>query len=237
MNEEQKTMSSPLPLSRPQLIRMALVRLVAGILLLSALLLLPAGTLNYWQAWVYLATLFIPMGFVFAYLIAHDPALLERRMRMKEKQQAQARIIKLGSLCYALIFLLPGFDLRFGLSEIPPALVLAADACVLLGYALFIRVLLENSYASRIIEVAQDQRVITTGPYARVRHPMYSAILLMFLATPVALGSGRAMLPAVLLIAVIVARIIDEERLLANELKGYAEYMQSTRYRLLPGIW
>lgn len=230
-------MSSPTPLSRPQLIRMALVRIVAGIILLAALLLLPAGTLNYWQAWVYLATLFVPMTLVFTYLISHDPALLERRMRMKEKQQTQARIINLGSLCYALIFLLPGLDKRFGLSEITPALVIAADACVLLGYCLFIRVLQENSYASRIIEVAQDQRVITTGPYARVRHPMYSAVLLMFLATPVALGSWWAMLPAVLLVAVIVARIIDEERLLAQELKGYTEYMLNTRYRLLPGIW
>ena len=224
-------------LSRPQLIRMALVRIVAGIILLAALLLLPAGTLNYWQAWAYLATLFVPMTLVFAYLISHDPALLERRMRMKEKQQTQALIIKLGSLCYALIFLLPGLDKRFGLSEIPFAHVIAADVCVLLGYGLFIRVLQENSYASRIIEVAQDQRVITTGPYARVRHPMYSAVLLMFLATPVALGSWWAMLPAVLLVAVIVARIIDEERLLAQELKGYKEYMLNTRYRLLPGIW
>lgn len=236
MIAEQETMTSS-PLSRPQLIRMALVRIVAAFFLLAALLLLPAGTLHYWQAWAYLATLFVPMALVFAYLIARDPALLERRMRMKEKQQTQALIIKLGSLCYALIFLLPGLDQRFGLSEIPSALVFAADACVLLGYGMFVRVLRENSYASRIIEVEQDQRVITTGPYARVRHPMYSAILLMFLATPVALGSWWAMLPAVLLVAVIVARIIDEERLLAQELKGYTEYMLSTRYRLLPGIW
>lgn len=216
---------------------MALRRLTAGFFLLATLLFLPAGTLDYWQAWVYLATLFVPMTFVFIYLIRHDPELLERRMRMKEKEPAQLLLIKLGSLCYALIFLLPGLDRRFGLSEMSATFPIAADVCFLVSYALFIRVLRENSFASRIVEVEQEQRVITTGPYALVRHPMYSAILLMFLSTPVALGSWWALLPALLLVIVIIARILDEERLLEKELPGYTEYMQATRYRLLPHIW
>jgi len=223
--------------SQPQLIRMALRRISAAVVVLSVLLFLPAGTLDYWQAWAYFVTLFVPLTFVFFYLIRHDPELLERRMRMKEKEPTQSLIIKLGSLCYVLIFLLPGLDRRFGLSEVPATFSVLADVCVLLGYALFIRVLRVNSFASRIIEVEQEQRVITTGPYARVRHPMYSAVLLMFLATPIALGSWWALLPALLLVIVIVVRLLDEERVLVKELKGYREYMQATRYRLLPFVW
>lgn len=227
----------PSPLPQNQLVRMAAIRLLTGFILLAALLLLPAGTWRYWQAWLYLATLFIPMTLVFGYLIKHDPQLLERRLRTHEKDAAQSLLIKLGSLCYLLIFVLPGLAQRWGHPSLPAAVSIAADGVFLLGYGLFVRVLRENSYASRVVEVEAGQRVISSGPYAIVRHPMYSAILLMFLATPLALGSCLALLPAALLAAVIVARIFNEERLLAEQLPGYRQYMHTTRYRLLPGVW
>ena len=213
------------------------MRLVAGFIILLAMLLLPAGTVAYWEAWAYMAVLFVPVTLVFVYLLTNDPELLERRMRVKEKDAEQSFLVKLGCVCYVLAFLVPGFDRRFGWSHVPVAAVVVADVVVLLAYGLFILVLRENRYASRVVEVEQGQRVVTTGPYAIVRHPMYLAVLVMFLSAPVALGSWLAAIPALALVAVLVARIRNEEQLLAMELEGYQEYAQATRYRLIPGVW
>ena len=215
----------------------ALVRFTLGIAAVLALLLLPAGTAAYWQAWVYSAVLFIPMLLALTWLLRHDPALLERRMRTKEKEAEQGLIRTLGAISYLLVFVLAGLDRRFGWSQVWAGVVTVADLLVLLGYALFVRVLQENSYASRVIEVEAGQRVISTGPYRIVRHPMYLAILVMFGATPVALGSWWAVIPSLPLVAVLVARIRVEERLLGDRLEGYREYSQHTRHRLLPGVW
>lgn len=224
-------------LSRRQLIRMALVRFVPSVVMLLALILLPAGTLAYWEAWAYLAVLFAPVTLVLAWLLRNDPALLERRMRMKEKEAEQGLVIRLAWACLLLAILLPGLDHRLGWSRVPIAAVVVADILVLLGYALIFLVFRENSYASRIIEVEQGQRVVSTGPYAVVRHPMYVGVLIMYLCTPVALGSWWAVIPALPLVPVLVARIRNEEKVLAAELAGYAEYMRTTRYRLVPGVW
>jgi len=224
-------------LSRGQLATKALVRLLAGFTILAAMLFLPAGTLAYWEAWVYLAALFVPMSLGLAYLLTNDPGLLERRMRTKEKDAGQSVIVKVGSVFYVFAFLLPGFDRRFGWSYVPVVTVIAADFLVLLAYGLCILVLKENSYASRVVEVEQGQRVVTTGPYAIVRHPMYLGALVMFLCTPVALGSWWAVIPVLPLSAVLVARIRNEEQLLTKELKGYQNYVETTRYRLIPGLW
>jgi len=224
-------------LSRGALVALCLRRYLAGLVVLGLLLFAPAGTLRYWEAWTYLAILFVPMGLVFVWLLRHDPVLLERRMRTKEKDQEQSLLIRLGSLCYLLAFLAPGFDRRFGWSDLPTAAVVAADVLVLLGYGCFVLVLRENSYASRVVEVEREQRVVTTGPYAVVRHPMYVAILVMFLFTPLALGSWWGLLPTLPLVAVIVARIRNEERMLVKDLVGYADYVRVTRYRLVPGVW
>jgi protein-S-isoprenylcysteine O-methyltransferase Ste14 len=215
----------------------ALVRLVAGCVLVLAMLLIPAGTPAYWQAWTYTGVLFSAVTLVFAYLLVNDPGLLDRRMKAGEKQAEQALIVRLGSVCYVLAFVVPGLDRRFGWSHVPAAAAVAADVVVLLGYVLFVLVLRENSYASRVVEVERGQRVVTTGPYAVVRHPMYVAILVMFLSTPVALGSWWAVVAALPLVAVMAARIRSEERLLAKELEGYEEYTRVTRYRLIPGLW
>lgn len=224
-------------LSQRELAKLVLSRVVVFIPLLGVVFFLPAGTLGYWQAWVYLALLLVPMFLVLLYLLKRDPALLERRMRMREKVAEQKLIIKLSYLVFLVAFLVPGFDRRFGWSHVPVGVVVVADVLVLLGYGLFVLVLRENSYASRVIEVAQGQKVISSGPYAFVRHPMYLATGTMYLLTPLALGSYWAMLPTLLIIAVIVVRILNEEQILARDLPGYAEYMQKTRYRLLPGIW
>jgi protein-S-isoprenylcysteine O-methyltransferase Ste14 len=215
----------------------ALWRFLPGIPILGAMFFLPAGTLFYWEAWVYMAIIFIPMAFVVAYFIKNEPELLERRLRMREKEAEQKLIIKLSYLYFLIAFLLPGFDKRYGWSSVPATGVIIADVMVLLGYAFFALVLKENQYASRIIEVEEQQKVITTGPYAWVRHPMYLAVSVMYIFSPLALGSYWAMLPTILLLILLVARIRNEERVLLGELKGYREYTQQTKYRLIPGIW
>ena len=215
----------------------AILRLVIGIPMIGALLFLPAGTFDYWQAWAWLATLFIPMGVSLVYLLKIDPKLLERRTRTKETRPEQQRIIMASVVYLLIIFILPGFDVRNGWSNVPAWLCLAADGIVLVSYILYVFVMKTNTYASRVIEVEQGQQVITNGPYALVRHPMYLAMILMMTASPLALGSYWAMLPSVAFIALLAARAKNEEALLQKELEGYNKYMQKTRYRLFPGIW
>lgn len=224
-------------LSRGALTRLVISRRFMRIPVMLAWLLLPAGTLAYWQAWLYLSILLMPMLAVLAYLLKHDPALLERRMRTREKATQQRRIVRISILIVALAFLIPGFDQRFGWSRVPVALVIVADLLVLLGYGLFFLVLRENSYASRVVEVQQGQKVITTGPYAVVRHPMYLAVLLMGLLSPLALGSYWAMIPMAFVVPVLVMRIRNEEAMLETGLAGYRDYQQDVRFRLIPGIW
>jgi protein-S-isoprenylcysteine O-methyltransferase Ste14 len=216
---------------------MVSARILVFIPILFAMFFLPAGTFAYWEAWVYLTILLIPMILVLIYLVKNDPGLLERRMRMREKEAEQKLIIKISYLCFLLVFLLPGFDKRFEWSSAPVVVVIVADVLVLLGYGIFFLVLRENRYASRIIEVEQEQKVIRSGPYAIIRHPMYLGVSLMYILSPLALGSYWAMIPSLLIIPLLVARIRNEESLLGRELKGYQEYVQKTKYRLIPGIW
>jgi protein-S-isoprenylcysteine O-methyltransferase Ste14 len=201
------------------------------------MLFIPAGSLHYWQAWVWLGVLFVPLIFVVNYFLKRDPKFLERRMRLREKEAPQKKIQLISGTLFFLGFLIPGLDYRFGWSSVPVPLVLAADVMVFLGYLFIFLVFRENSYASRIVEVEAGQRVITSGPYALVRHPMYLGFTVMFLATPPALGSLWA-LPVFLLLPVFLAfRIRNEEEVLARDLPGYAEYRQKVRYRLIPLVW
>ncbi len=223
--------------ARNALARKVYTRVGLAVPVLWAILFLPAGTLAYWEAWLYLAVLLIPMFVVFGYLLQHDPELLERRVQWREKETTQRHIINLSLLYFLLVFMLPGLDRRWGWSDVSWPVVLAADLVVMLGYSLFILVLRENRYAARTIRVEEGQRVISSGPYAIVRHPMYLGALLMYLASPVALGSYWALGPALLIVPILVARIVNEERVLERDLKGYPEYEQVTKYRLVPGIW
>lgn len=213
------------------------LRFFAGIPLLGLFFFLPAGTLNYWEAWLYLVVLFTPIFFVMQYLLQHDPALLERRMRMREQAGEQSLIVKLSFVYFIVTFLLPGFDKRFGWSDTPVWLVLVADLIVLAGYFVVFLVFRENSYASRTVEVDEDQEVIDTGPYSVVRHPMYAGLTVLYIVSPLALGSYWALIPALLILPILVARILSEEKILARELPGYMEYQKKVKFRLLPGVW
>ena len=224
-------------MSRSRLIWQVLARFGMGVVVMGLVFFVSAGTFGYWHAWLYMGILFIPMFFVFAYLLRNDPALLERRMHMREKESSQKLSMKVSIFFYIIAFLIPGLDFRFKWSSVPIALVMIADIMVFLGYMVFFVVLRENSYASRIVEVEENQKVISTGPYAIVRHPMYFGVLIMFLFSPVALGSFWALITMLPVAFLIILRIRDEERLLSKELSGYEAYRQEVRYRLIPMVW
>jgi protein-S-isoprenylcysteine O-methyltransferase Ste14 len=224
-------------LSKNDLIKMVLIRVILFIPAMLLIFFLPAGSFSFWQAWVYLAILFIPMLFVMNYLFKNNPKLLERRMRMREKESTQKKIVKFSTIFFLLAFILPGFDFRWGWSHVPIVLVVFSELLVLLGYFLVFLVFKENSFTSRIVEVEQDQKVISSGPYAIVRHPMYSGVIMMYFFTPLALGSWWALIPASFIIPTLVLRILNEELLLTRELPGYKEYTQKVKFRLMPGIW
>jgi protein-S-isoprenylcysteine O-methyltransferase Ste14 len=228
---------SHVQLSQGELLRMVISRFLGAFLVSGVMFFLPAGTLQYPEAWAVLGIIFVPMSLVLVYLLRNDPGLLARRMRLREKETQQKLIVKLSYIPFLLAYILPGFDKRFGWSNVPWGVVVAADILALLGYGIVFLVFRENRYASRVIEVEQGQTVIESGPYALIRHPMYSGTMLMFISCPLALGSYWAMIPAMLVIPVLVARILNEESVLLRDLHGYQEYMHRTRYRLIPGIW
>ena len=212
--------------------RFSLIPIVLGLLIL-----VPAGTFIFWQVYVYLAVLVIPMIFVLFYFLKNDPLFLERRTRAKEKEKTQKIIQIVFSLMFLSGFVIPGLDKRFGWSYIPIYIVLLTDIIILLGYLLIFFVFRQNSYASRIVEVDKSQKVITTGLYSIVRHPMYLGVLIMYIPTPVALGSYWGLIPMATIPLAIVFRILNEEKVLSKDLPGYKEYCQKTRYRLIPLIW
>lgn len=214
-----------------------LLRLGLGMAVLGAMFFLPAGTWRYWPAWIFCAALFGPMIVMTVYLYRHDRALLERRMKTREEQGTQKKVIAIAGVVFYAALLLPGFDFRFGWSQLPMGAVVAANAVVVLGMALFFWVLRVNSYAARTIEVEQGQEVIDSGPYAHVRHPMYSAVIPVMLATPLALGSLLTVVPMLVVVPLLVVRIRNEEQVLRQELPGYVEYCQRVRWRLCPGVW
>ena len=224
-------------LSQSELIKLVGSRLIIGIPALLLILFLPAGTFAYWEAWVYLAILLIPMSIVMFYFLKKAPELLARRMKLKEKEVEQKLIIKLSFIPFLLAFILPGIDKRLGWSNVPITIIVVAEILVFIGYILFFLVLKENQFASRVIEVEKGQKVIQSGPYRLVRHPMYMGAILMYVASPLALGSYWAIIPAIFIIPIFIARILNEESVLTKELEGYSEYKLKTRYRLIPGIW
>lgn len=221
----------------PKLVTGVALRIGLGIPFIALIIILPAGTWNYWQGWMYLATLLLPMLGSTVYLFKNDPDLLERRMRMREKEGAQRKIIGVLAIYFLLAFTLPGLDVRFGWSNVPPLVSILADGLVFTGYMITFWVLTVNSFLSRVVEVDVQQTVVTTGPYAIVRHPMYFGVALLYIASPLALGSYWAVLPALMIIPLLAARIRNEEEVLLRELVGYAEYRQTVKYRLLPRVW
>ncbi|MDD1673864.1 MAG: isoprenylcysteine carboxylmethyltransferase family protein [Methanomicrobiales archaeon] len=214
-----------------------IIRFIAGIIGVAALLLLPAGSFLYVEGWIYMGVIFVPLIFAVPYFLKNNTGLLERRMKTREKEGEQKRIVLLAVIIFLIGFLIPGLDYRYQWSDVPVALGLAADVIVFLGYLVAFFTLRENSYASRIIEVDKEQKVIATGPYAYVRHPMYLGMIIMFLFTPLALGSYWAVIPFLVLPAFFVFRILNEEKMLLRDLPGYGDYCGKVRYRLVPGVW
>ncbi len=209
-------------------------------LVMASLLFVAAGTLHYWQAWLFLAVYFAASLAITLYLIRKDPALLERRMSggpFAEKEPAQRIIMFLASFGFIALLVEPALDHRFGWSDLPAYLVVAGDSVMLLGWLGIFVVFRENSFASATIESAKDQRVISTGPYAWVRHPMYATALVMLLGIPLALGSWWGMMIVILIVPALIWRLTDEERFLLQNLPGYPEYRGRVRYRLLPFVW
>ncbi len=223
--------------SSPNLLKAAALRVGIGIPIIALIVIAPSGKWDYWQGWMYMGTLILPMIFTLTYFFKNDPALLERRMRLREKESAQRKIIGLSYLYFLVAFILPGLDVRFGWSNVPPLVSIIADMFVLAGYLNFIWVLTVNSYLSRTVQVDAGQKVVSTGPYGLVRHPMYFGVTVMYIASPLALGSYWAIIPAALIIPLLAARIRNEEEVLLRDLPGYAEYRQKVKYRLLPGVW
>ena len=220
-----------------KLLYSAVCKLLSGFLLLLLLLFLPAGTLRYWNGWLLMGILFLPMVFLGLWLLRKHPALLQKRLNAKETEGAQKQVVALSSLMFLGGFLSAGFSFRFGLWLLPRQVSLAAAALFLFGYGLYARVLVENHWLARTVEVQEGQRVVDTGLYGMVRHPMYTATLFMFLSMPLVLGSLLSFLlflPYPLLIA---KRIENEEAVLEEGLPGYRNYKQRVKYRLLPGIW
>jgi len=206
---------------------------------LGLLLFLTAGSLHYWYAWIYMSTLFIPAIVVMGYFIRKDPDFMDSRLsKRREKEKEHRSIQNLLALPLLIGLFMPGFDFRYQWSHIPLFIILISDAFVLLGYLIIIRVMIENRFASSIIEISNEQKVIETGPYRIVRHPMYTGGLTLLVFTPLALGSFWALIPiGVCALTAIIVRILNEEKLLILNLPGYQEYCQKTRFRLIPFIW
>jgi len=209
-------------------------------LVMAALLFLTAGTIRYWQAWVYLAVFFGASFLITLYLAKYDPALLKRRLRggpWAEKEQTQKIIMAFTSIGFLALIVTPALDFRFGWSAVPLPIVAAGNVLVVIGYAIIFLVYKENTFTSATIEVAKDQRVISTGPYALVRHPMYAGGLLYLLGTPLALGSWWGLAAFAATLPFLIWRLVDEEAFLVKNLPGYAEYREKVRFRLMPGVW
>jgi len=219
-------------LKRKIILRLSLLPFFLGLFIIF-----PAGTFNYWQVYVYISFLIIPIIFVLFYFLKNDPQLLERRIKTKEKEKAQ-RIIQIIFLLFFLSsFIISGLDRRYGWSNISLCGILSANLISLFGYLVVFFVFKQNSYASRIVEVNKGQTVISNGLYSIVRHPMYVGIIIMWLPIPIALGSFLGLIPMATIPFAIVLRILNEESVLIKELPGYKEYCRKTKYRLIPFIW
>jgi protein-S-isoprenylcysteine O-methyltransferase Ste14 len=218
----------------------ALVALLLLFLAMAALLFIPPWTLDYWQAWTFLSVYFAASAAITLYLMKKDPQLLARRMSggpAAEKLPAQKIIMSLTSLGFIGLLVVPALDRRFAWSHLPPAAALAGDALVGIGFLGIFLVFRENSFTSATIELAPDQKVVSTGPYAVVRHPMYATALVMLLGIPIALGSLWGIFVFVAFVPALLWRLFDEEKFLVKNLPGYREYQARVRYRLVPRVW
>ena len=215
----------------------ALTKYILGLILVGAMLFLPAWTLNYPGAWLFIGLLFIPILVLGIVLFIKAPRLLEKRLNGNEKRETQRGVAAFLGLAILGGLLISAFDFRYSITRVPAWLVIIGSVVFLIGYAFYAEVMRENAYLSRTVEVQENQKVIDTGLYGIVRHPMYLASLLVFLPIPLILGSFLGLIPMILYPVIIVIRILDEEKLLTEHLAGYSEYKKRVKYRLIPYVW
>lgn len=215
----------------------AITKFIFGVVLIGVLIFLPAGTFSFFNGWLFMGILFVPMFLAGIVMMIKNPDLLRSRLDAKEKRQEQSIVIKLSGLMFLAGFVVAGLDYRFGWLTLPKGVVIGAVIAFVVAYVLYAEVLRENTYLSRTIKVQENQKVVDTGLYGVVRHPMYSATLILFLSMPLVLGSIFSFLIFLLYPLIIAKRIRDEEEFLEKELDGYIEYKQKVKYRLIPFIW
>ena len=215
----------------------AVTKFSLGVILIGLLIFLPAGTLSFFNGWLFMGLLFVPMFIAGIVMILKNPELLKSRLDAKEKQKEQDLVVKLSGLMFLAGFIVAGLGFRFGWYTLPKGVVIGASVVFILAYILYAEVLRENTYLSRTIQVQQNQKVVDTGLYGIVRHPMYAATLLLFLSMPLVLGSVYSFLIFLVYPFIIAKRIRHEEEFLEKELNGYAEYKAKEKYRMIPFIW
>lgn len=215
----------------------AIIKFLCGVLLVGALVFLPAGSLAYTWGWLFMALLFVPMFGAGLVMLAKSPELLKKRLDVKEKRSAQKGVVGFSGLIFLAGFVVAGLDYRFGWSKMPLWVIITASVLFLVAYGLYAEVMRENAYLSRTIKVEEGQTVVDSGLYGIVRHPMYAVTVLLFLMMPLVLGSWYALIPFAFYPVIIAVRVKDEEALLSKELAGYEEYKQKVKFRLIPFVW
>ena len=220
-----------------KLLLQALTKFLFGLIIVCLLLFIPAGSINYFNGWLFIALLFIPMFIAGIVLFIKSPNLLKKRLNSKETEDEQKIVILISGIMFLLTFIIAGLNFRFGWFELPTAVIIIASIIFLLSYLMYAEVLRENVYLSRTIEVSENQKVIDTGLYGVVRHPMYTSTIFLFLSIPLILNSPVSFIIMLIYPITIALRIKNEESFLENELMGYSEYKQKVKYRILPFIW
>ena len=224
-------------MDKKKLFAQAISKYLLGVILVGVILFLPAWSFSYWNAWLFMGILFVPMFIAGIIMLGKNPELLQKRLDAKEKEAEQKSIVALSGLMFLAAFIVAGLDWRFGWTNMPSWVVWVATGLFLLSYLLYAEVLRENTYLSRTIEVQEDQKVIDTGLYGIVRHPMYMATLVLFLSMPLVLGSLYSFIIMLVYIPIIAKRIRNEEKVLEEGLPGYKEYKQKVKYKVIPFIW
>jgi protein-S-isoprenylcysteine O-methyltransferase Ste14 len=220
-----------------KILAMVLTRFSLGLIVMGALFFLSAGTIGYLNGWFFILGLMLPMIFTLVFLYRKDPAFLEKRMRTREKEGTQRKYIMLSLPLFLIALVIPGLDYRFGWSRAPLWLSLSALPVMIGGYLLFVLVMNQNRFASRVVEIQEGQKLIDTGLYSVVRHPMYLAMVVLYLSASFVLGSYYSLIPMAIFLSTLVIRITNEEKVLRAGLPGYADYVNRVRYRLIPLVW
>ncbi len=220
-----------------KLLSQAMIKVISGLFIMGVLLFLPAGSFSYWNGWLLIGILFVPMITAGVVMLKKSPELLQKRLNVKEEQSEQKTVIVLSCVMFIAAFTVAGLNYRFGWLVMPDWIVYVATAIFLLGYMLYAEVLRENSYLSRTVEVQENQKVIDTGLYGIVRHPMYMSTLIIFLSMPLVLGSFVSFVIMLVYIPIIAKRIRNEEQVLGKGLEGYSDYIKRVKYKVIPGVW